>query len=609
MSRIEWGMASLLFRIESDSELGLRDQLRQKLVAAILDGAFAADDRLPSSRQLSRDLKVSRNTVTAAYQQLVDEGYLISRERSGLYVNKDFLSRSHEDTRERQLVVAPSLQGPSLTRPATATEGLKGFRYPADWQSYPYPFIDGRFDRSLFPVSEWREANKLSLSVNDVNQWSTDSGDGDDPQLIEQIRTKVLPLRGIRAGADEILITMGAQQALHILTEVLVGAASVCGVEEPGSPEMRYLANRRGARVKRLAVDEDGVILAPDLDACDVIHVTPSHQRPTGAVLSLERRRELLDRTSSNGTMILEEDYEFDITSGDQVLPALKSMDRRGHVVYVASLSKAFVNSIRLGFIVGPPDIIAAARSFRKLTTGHPPLNNQRTAALFLALGHYNSMTVRLNRIFQDRLFELREGLNYYLQHFLAIPPRLNGTTYWVRGPIGMDVSLLTKDAAERGVIIEPVEHYYALGDEAPNVFRMGITSIPLERVRGGVAALADVLRDMSANDDLKGVERQAGYLSGKEIGEVLSGALLRCMTVYGEPYTIELAVDGSMSGRAGGDDMDTGSWWIDGDLWVRQWRNWAYGEAVGYYITIQGNRISWFNRQHKLVNAAEIAR
>jgi len=601
-------MSSFLIQLEPDLELGLRDQLRQKLVAVILDGAFGGDQRLPSSRQLSRELKVSRNTVTAAYQQLVDEGYLIARERSGLYVNQDFLQTLHRGSEERLPVVRSAKVAP-VDRLATPTEGLRGFQYPSDWQAYPYPFIDGRFDRSLFPVSEWREANRLSLSVSEVNQWSTDSGEGDDPQLIEQIRTKVLPLRGIRARPEEILITMGAQQALHLLSEVLLGPSSVCGVEEPGSPEMRYLAARRGASMRRLPTDENGLVISDALNACSLIHVTPSHQRPTGAVLALERRRDLLERAAANGTTILEEDFEFDITGGAHSFPALKSLDRKGHVIYVANLSKAFVTSLRLGFIVAEPHIIAAARLYRKFSTGHAPLNNQRTAALFLALGHYNSMTVRLNRIFQSRLFELREGLNYYLQHFLAIPPLLSGTTYWVRGPAGLDVSALTKAAAARGVIVEPVEHYYAESDQAPNVFRMGITSLPVERIRGGVAALADVLRDLQTAGQEPGAARLEGALSGDQIRGALNGAMLRCKTVYGEPYTIELFEDGTMTGRAGGDDRDTGAWWVEGDQWVRQWRNWAYGEAAGYYITIDGDRIRWFNKQNKLVNAAEIVR
>src|SRR5262245_23664089 len=134
-------MATPLIHIDTDSELGLRDQLRQRLVAAILDGALAPGERLPSSRKLSRDLRIARNTVTFAYQQLVDEGYLIARERSGLYVNQDFI---------RSLLDAPvggaatPRRRAQIDRLATPSEGLKGFQYPADWQSYPYPFIDGR---------------------------------------------------------------------------------------------------------------------------------------------------------------------------------------------------------------------------------------------------------------------------------------------------------------------------------------------------------------------------------------------------------------------------------------------------------------------------------
>jgi GntR family transcriptional regulator/MocR family aminotransferase len=411
-------MVSLLLPIEGDNELGLRDQLRQRLVAAILDGAFSAEERLPSSRQLSKQLRISRNTVTAAYRQLVDEGYLVSRERSGLYVNKDFLRNSATSAGDRLPTVAPTRLDDSVTRLATASEGLKGFRYPSDWQSYPYPFIDGRFDRSLFPVSEWREANKLSLSVNDVNQWSTDSGDGDDPQLIEQIRSKVLPLRGIRAGADEILITMGVEQALHILAEVLIGPSSVCGVEEPGSPEMRYLASRRGARIKRLPIDECGVVLGSNLDECDMVHVTPSHQRPTGAVLSLERRRDLLARAASNGTIILEEDFEFDITGGDHILPALKSMDKTGRVIYVGSVSKSLSPSLRLGYIVAPRDLIAELRELRHAMVRHPSAFLQHAFALFLSLGHHDAHARKVNQAMQERMAHVAQALRQYLPDF-----------------------------------------------------------------------------------------------------------------------------------------------------------------------------------------------
>jgi GntR family transcriptional regulator/MocR family aminotransferase len=599
-----------LFHIDADSDLGLRDQLRQKLVNAILGGTFSPNERLPSSRQLAGQLRIARNTVTAAYQQLIDEGYLVARERSGLYVNPEFI-RDRFSTKSSERRAAVGASHAWRERLPTPTEGLKGFQYPPDWQSYPYPFIDGRFDRSLFPVAEWREANRLSLAVREVQQWSTDAGDADDPLLIEQIRTKVLPQRGITAAPEEILVTMGAQQALHLLSEVLIAPGSTCGVEEPGSPEMRYLALRRGAAVKALPTDEQGVIVDRGLDGCNTIHVTPSHQRPTGAVLSFERRRDLLARAAASDAIILEEDFEFDITDRQQALPALKSMDRSGRVVYVASLSKVLDASLRLGVVVGAPEVIAAARSLRRVTAGHAPLNNQRTAAIFLSLGHYNAMTVRLNRVFKERLFALREALNHYLQHFLAIPPLLSGTTYWVRGPEALDVSELTKHAAARGVIIEPVEQYFATGGSASNVFRMGITSLPVERIRAGVAALAETLRDMQVTDEQRLSAKEATLLSGAALDAALRGVTLFCKTVYGEPYTIDLHADGTMSGRAGyaGEDRDTGRWWVEGDRWFRQWRSWAYGEPNGYHVAVDGDRIRWFNGERKLVDAALIMR
>jgi GntR family transcriptional regulator/MocR family aminotransferase len=428
------GMADTLIYLDPDSPLNLQNQIRQKLVDGILNGAFPPSMKLPSSRSLAQQLDVARNTVVAAYQQLVADGYLVSRQRSGIYVNEGMLETRVGHSNES----SPAAKAQTAVWARRVKGVPAAFREVHDhpnWRQYPYPFIDGKFDSSLFPIAEWREANRLSLSVADVNEWSTGSGDADDPMLIEQIRTKILTRRGIQAEPDEILITMGTQNSLFLIGQLLTDESSQVGVEEPGNYEMRNLLHYQGASMIRQPVDEEGLVVDRRLDAVDVLYVTPSHQIPTAVSMTLQRRRALMNKALEADFLIIEDDYECETNYMDHPLPALRSMDSDGRVIYVASFSKALAPGVRLGFIVGNPNFIRRARQLRRKILNHPPLNNQRTAAYFLSLGHYDALMLRLGRIFRERRIALRDALNNIRGIPMEISPEVGGTTYWVRTP------------------------------------------------------------------------------------------------------------------------------------------------------------------------------
>ena len=187
-------MQDTIIYLDPGSGMSLQNQIRQKLVDGILNGSFPPGMKLPSSRKLAQQLKIARNTVVAAYQQLIADGYLVSRQRSGIFVNEEILEsrvgHSGEGSRAAQ---AESAAWARRVRSLPAR--WREMHDQPNWRHYPYPFIDGKFDPSLFPLAEWREANRLSLSVADASEWATDSGDVDDPKLIEEIRTKILTRR------------------------------------------------------------------------------------------------------------------------------------------------------------------------------------------------------------------------------------------------------------------------------------------------------------------------------------------------------------------------------------------------------------------------------
>jgi GntR family transcriptional regulator/MocR family aminotransferase len=488
-------MREQLFHLNRDAGGSLQGQLREMLVTAILDGHMPGGSPLPSGRRLALQLGVSRNTVVLAYQQLVDEGYLVSRERSGYFVNEEILNG--------RVARKPLARGDDTAHPDWRTRvGLhpseqRNIAKPHDWEKYPYPFIYGQFDPSLFPIAEWRECCRLALSVVSIREWLRDSIDADDPHLIEQIHTRVLPRRGVWASADEILITVGAQQALYLLAALLVRDTTCVGIEDPGYADARNIFSIKTPRLVGIDVDQHGVVVDERTNACDYLYVTPSHQFPTTVTMPLDRRTRLLEHAAAHDLVIIEDDYESETNYIGPPTPALKSLDRNDRVVYVGSLSKSLAPGLRLGYMVGPAALIREARALRRLMLRHPPTNNQRIIALFIARGHLDALVNRLRHTYKARWQAMGDALTKHLPESAQIPT-FGGTAYWVKGPESLDVRELERRAAERGILIEPGDVHFMSPEPPANFFRLGLSSIPLDRIEPGIQQLAELVHRLA---------------------------------------------------------------------------------------------------------------
>jgi GntR family transcriptional regulator / MocR family aminotransferase len=596
-----------LIYLDPASPLSLQNQIREKLVDLIVSGAVPPGTRLPSTRGLAEQLRVSRNTVVLAYQQLLDEGLLITRQRSGIYPNPGMLPERMAARRGgpgAEPVIDWRLRMGPLPRSRSDDALPDAARPPGD------SFLDGSVDPSLYPMSEWREVSRLALASREIREWSGRSRDVDDPMLIEQIRSRILPRRGILASPEQILITVGAQQALWLLVQLLVRPGVRVGVEEPGYPDFRALLTLRGAQTVHLPVDAEGMVVDEAVDDCEVLYLTPSHQVPTAVTMPTERRQRLLDKTAARRIVVIEDDADSERNYLGQPHPALRAMDRHGCVLYVSSLSKVLAPWLRLGFLVAPSELIEEARELRRLTVRHPPPHDQRAAALFMALGHYDAMLVQLGQVFRERWIALRDALNYHVQRSVVTAPATGGTSCWVQGPPELDAVQLITDAARRGVHVEAVDRYYSAARHPRNCFRMSVRGIRVERIRPAVAKLAELVREQDAGLAERLDTCVGEWLHGQEIHRRLSGRSIHLDTVYGDPCTIDLLPDGRMVGRAGfaDEDCDTGRWWVEGDLWFRQWNSWAYGDAVGYFTVLNGCAIKWFNRDGRLANMATLS-
>lgn len=483
-----------LFEQQQDSGLTLQGRIRQMLVSAILTGYLPPGAPAPSSRLLSENLDVARNTVVFAYQQLVCEGYLVSRERSGHYVAPDVL---HGRLATRNALLGSGMAAHTAQSPPSWAQRLpvvpsrqRNIAKPVDWQRFPYPFVYGQFDANRFPTAEWRECCTRALSVLDIKSWARDLIANDDPALIDAIRTQVLPSRGIWAQKDEIIVTVGAQHALYLLADLLLHSDTVIGMEDPGYPDARNIFARRSERLVPLAVDECGLRITPDLRQCDYIFVTPGHHCPSGVTLAPERRVALLGLAYESDSIIIEDDYETDSPYNTPPVAALKSLDRDGRVIYVGSLSKSFAPGLRLGYILAPPALTLELRALRRLMLRHPCAYIQRAFALFISLGHHHALLRRLSGLYTQRALCLAQALRIHLPDFELSPPN-GGPSFWLKAPPGTDVQRLVIAALDEGVVIEPGEVFFHRPDMGARYMRLGFSSIGVDKIPAGIERLA----------------------------------------------------------------------------------------------------------------------
>ncbi|QFZ86213.1 aminotransferase class I/II-fold pyridoxal phosphate-dependent enzyme [Variovorax paradoxus] len=483
-----------LLQRSARENMSLQGQIREMLVAAILDGQLPAGVPIPSSREMAEQLGVARNTVVLAYQQLADEGYLVSRQRSGHFVNTDMatsrLGTPARPSQDATACAAVDWSSRFQQRPSQQRSIVK----PADWQKHPYPFLYGQFDAALFPTADWRECCIKSLSVLDIRDWAPDQIARDDDSLVQQIRTRVLPRRGVWASADEIVVTVGAQHALYMIADLLMREGTRVGIEEPGYPDARNIFARRTSQLVPLPVDEEGLPVTDALRDLDVVYATPNHQCPTTATMGLKRREALLKMADESDFIVIEDDYESENRFDGDPIPALKSLDRSNRVIYVGSLSKTLAPGLRIGYVVGPAELVAELRALRRLMLRHPPAYTQRAFALFLSLGHHDALLRRLASAQRERATALRSALAQHLPQ-CSVAPAAGGSSCWVSLPEQLDATALAEQARDRGVLIEPGEVFFMTEPPPRQHFRMGYSSIAPAAIEPGVKVLAELVR------------------------------------------------------------------------------------------------------------------
>lgn len=484
----------------------LQGQLSAALVRLILDRRYPAGTHLPSTRQLSQHLGISRLTVTLVYQELTAGGYVEPRARSGHVVADSVPHRRLRQPEPGQ--DRCSVDWADWLRDAPRRRRV--IRKPANWQEYRYSFIYGQADPALFDLNAWRECMRQSTSRRDFGNLAADQYGQDDPLLVDYICANTLPRRGIMAQPENVLITVGAQNALYMLAELLAGPARPAVMEEPGYPDFAEILRHTRCPVHFQPIRAQGLEPSEIPAEARLVMVTPSHNIPTGVTMPLAQRRELLRLAAERDFLIVEDDYEFEMSYLAPPEPALKSLDSDGRVIYVGSFSKSLFPGLRIGYMVGPAPLIAEARELRTIMLRHVPGHLQRITAHFLAYGHYDAHIVRLRQVFRQRRAALVEAFRDVPHLCIAGAARQGGSSIWVRALNGIDSDALGLRLQRDSVLIEPGAAFFERPPQPCPYFRLGYSSIPEDRIARGVSLIARAALQMESRPGGSG-SAQAG--------------------------------------------------------------------------------------------------
>jgi GntR family transcriptional regulator/MocR family aminotransferase len=471
--------------VNRESEEPLHRQLSAALREAILCGKLAPGERILSSRDLQTHLGLSRNTVVDALGQLHSEGYLVTVRGVGTFVAQH---ASRRDPHHRRILQAHLVPTPLAATHLEAESLAQNVRENV-------PFRLGIPALDLFPSTQFKRCFRQS-------DWTAGLLDYPDPlgyePLREAIARRLQQTRGVACSPDQILITSGAQAALALIVRVLLRRGDRAVVEDPGYPNVRAILQAHGARIVTARVDRDGVDPAA-FTRCRarLAYVTPSHQYPTGVVLSLQRRLALLDWAESNDAWIVEDDYDSEFNYSGRVQPALHGLARGHRVLYVGTFSKVLSPALRIAYVAVPLELQRAFAAVQRVMGGAPDTIVQAALARFVNGGHLSRHITRTRRIYDERRRFVGAELAAAAGGSFRVRDSLAGLHLVVEIPDGVSDVAVSECARRRGLIVPPLSRYFH-GKPQYGGLLVGFASTSIPRAKEAITVLSDAYREAS---------------------------------------------------------------------------------------------------------------
>jgi GntR family transcriptional regulator / MocR family aminotransferase len=444
-------------------------QLYTYIKKEIETGGIPTNSLLPSIRYLSEHLKVSKNTIENAYQQLVAEGYAESKPRSGLIV----LEIEAPPQPLRSLM--DSVAGGAVTNSQTK------------WR---YDFKYGDIDSHHFPLKLWRRCLQDSIIESESDLFIYGDSRGDNG-LRTEIASYLFQARGVICSPDQIVMCSGTQNAISLICQLLSLNGKSIAFEEPGYDGVRAVFANHGCSIVPIPLEQDGIdITRLEKSREKLIYITPSHQFPCGMVLPIQKRLKLLEWANQNASYIIEDDYDSEFRYQGQPVPSLKALDSNENVIYLGTFSKCFLPAARMSYLVLPPELLNVLRErLPHYNQSSSPII-QKAMYLFMKHGYFERHVRKMRKIYQSKHRALLQAIDEYLGNRVEVVGSKAGLHLLLRveNPLGED---LVENASTHGVKVYQTDKYWLNRQHGePSLIMLGFGGLTEKEIGEGVQLL-----------------------------------------------------------------------------------------------------------------------
>jgi GntR family transcriptional regulator/MocR family aminotransferase len=456
----------------------------------ILDGSLAVGTRLPPTRELAKDLNISRNTVLYAYEQLLAEGYVVTRTGSGTYVADTTPDRALLDMSTDQS------KGSLNTEFSLSRRGRNLIADPRASRHQWGAFMPGVPDVTAFPTKVWSQLTVKHWRSAGINNL-TYGHQGGNPRLKQALVKHLRMSRSLVCEPEQILITDGIHQAIHLCVHLLTDPQNRAWVEDPGYWGIRNILTALGLDIVGIPVDAEGMNPSPHNMALPprLIFVTPSHQYPLGYVMSLSRRRMLLEYANKQDAWIVEDDYDSEFRYGGRPLAALQGLEPNARVFYTGTFSKTLFPGLRLGYLVVPPQMVSAFQNGLAELYREGRWMTQDILADFIEEGHYSSHIRRMRQLYGMRRNLLRAAIMQHIGESALLSADSNAGLHLAIGlPAGLNDREIARQAQQQRITALPLSRYYVQQTPVQG-FVLGYGCVPDDEIDPAFSALAQIIR------------------------------------------------------------------------------------------------------------------
>lgn len=455
---------------ELKSKIPLYIQLSDYIKQQILIGKIPAGEKLPSKRKLSSYLELSINTIQAAYDQLIAEGYIMSIPRKGVFVSQ------LEEIIQDQKTVTP------ISRIKSSTEKTK----------IKIDFNSGKVDLENFPYTIWRRLTIESIYADQGQLFNMGDPQG-ELHLREKISQYLFESRGVKCSGEQIVIGAGTQVLIGLLC-LMIGNEHPYAVEDPGFHRTRKVLIDHLAEVQPIPLDQDGIsIKCLNASGAKVAYVTPSHQFPYGMVMPISRRMELLKWAEENNSIIIEDDYDGEYRYKGKPIPSLQGLDVNNRVIYLGTFSKSLIPSIRISYLVLPLTLLEKYKknfSFYKQTVSRL---HQDTLFRFMSQDHWQRHLNRMRTLYRKKQIALLSSIKKYMGNKVMVIGERSGLHILIKINNGMTEEELIETALNKGIKVYPVSIYYHGGKDIHGVeILLGFGGLSIDEIEEGIRGLKE---------------------------------------------------------------------------------------------------------------------